>query len=254
MKRRSLWLPAIAALILLTAIAPAYSSEFVVCTVEEDQKSPAIAYNSKADEFLVVWEDYVWKSIGTLGIAAQRVGLNGSLIGQSFAVVGEWFTFRPFTNPDLVYNPTANEYLLVWEYAHTADDHHIYARRLPSTIKAPEEVIGSDHIHIADTGKSEGNPQVAFNPTDNEYLIAWEETTVQTVTVGSGTMEVEQTRVYGQRLSATGSLIGGHISILNEATDQLHPAAAFNPHYAVKHSPAFSPCISRRLVIASLVK
>jgi len=59
---------------------------------------------------------------------------------------------------------------------------------------------------------------------------------VQTVTVGSGTMEVEQTRVYGQRLSATGSLIGGHISILDESADQLHPAAAFNStqgHYLI---------------------
>ena len=227
MKRRSLWLPAIAALIVLTAIAPAYSSEFVVCTVEEDQKSPAIAYNSTADEFLVVWEDYVWKSIGTLGIAAQRVGLNGSLIGQSFAVVGEWFTFRPFTNPDLVYNPTANEYLLVWEYAHTADDHHIYARRLPSTIKAPEEVIGSDHIHIADTPSYESNPQVAFNPTDNEYLIVWEHRHLQTITTGSGTIDIIQNDIYGQRLSAAGSILGSPLLIATTSLDQSAPAVVF---------------------------
>jgi hypothetical protein len=222
-KRTPLWLTAIATLILFTAIVPAYSSEFILRTVEEDQKSPAIAYNSKADEFLVVWDDYVWKAIGTLGIAAQRTGAHGNLIGESFAVVGEWFTFRPFTNPDLVYNPSSNEYLLVWQYGQSSDDHHIYAIRLSSNGAA----IGDDHIHVADTSQFESNPQVAYNPTDNEYLIVWEHRNVQTITTGSGTIDIIENDIYGQRLSAAGSLLGGPIEISATSLDQSAPSVAF---------------------------
>ena len=116
MKQKPLWLLLIAAILLLTIIPPASSSEFLVRTVEEDQVNPAIAFNSDSDEFLVVWEDYVWQSIGTLGIAAQRIDTNGTLIGESFPAVGEWFTSRPFKNPSIAYNPSSNEYLLVWQY------------------------------------------------------------------------------------------------------------------------------------------
>ena len=223
MKRKPFWLIIIATLLLLYATPPAYSSEFIVRTVEEDQVNPAIAFNSDADEFLVVWEDYVWQSIGTLGIAAQRIGVNGTLIGESFPAVGEWFFFRSFQNPDIVYNPSANEYLLVWEYEQSSDDHHIYARRLSSTGAA----IGSDHIHIADTSKFESNPQVAYNSTDNEYLIIWEHRNVDSITTGSGTIDIIQNDIHGQRVSSNGSVLGSPIVITNGSLDQSTPSVAF---------------------------
>ena len=232
MKQKPFWFILIAALLLLTISPPVYGSEFLVRTVEEDQVNPAIDYNSSSDEFLVVWEDYVWQSIGTLGIAAQRIGVNGSLIGESFAVVGEWLTSRPFKNPDIAYNPTAHEYLLVWEYGLSSDDHHIYAMRLSSTGTA----IGSNHIHIADTAKFESNPKVAFNPTDNEYLIVWEHRNIDSITTGSGTIDIIQNDIHGQRLSSTGSLLGGPILIATTSLDQSAPAVAFgssNGNYLV---------------------
>ena len=222
MKRKPFWLLLIAALLLLTIIPFVYSSEFAVNTVEEDQVNPAVAFNTDTDEFLVVWEDYAWQSIGTLGIAAQRIGSNGNLIGEAFPAVGEWLTSRPFQHPAIVYNPSAHEYLLVWEYGHAEDDHHIYARRLPSTVKATEDAIGSDHIHIAaSTSKFESNPKVAYNPTDNEYLIVWQE---RNIPIG---YEYCLTKTSGQRLSSNGALLGSHININTDFTEQCFPAVAF---------------------------
>jgi len=225
MKRKLFWLILIAALLLLTIIPPVYGSEFVVHSVEEDQISPAVAFNNTSDEFLVVWEEYYWKGIKVWGITGQRISENGNHIGETFPVVGDFFHL--FTNPHLVYNPSAHEYLLVWEhYEHESDDHHIYARRLSSNGAA----IGSD-IHIAaDTSKFECNPQVAYNPTDNEYFIVWQE---RNIPIG---YEYCLKKISGQRLSSTGSLLGSHISILDEFTDQLYPAVAFNSaqgHYLI---------------------
>jgi len=222
MKKKPFWLTLIASLLLLATIPPVYSSEFAVNTVEEDQVNPAIAFNTDTDDFLVVWEDYAWKLIGTLGIAAQRIGSNGNLIGEAFPAVGEWLTSCLFQHPAIAYNPSAHEYLLVWEYGHAEDDHHIYARRLPSTVKATEDAIGSDHIHIAaSTSKFESNPKVAYNPTDKEYLIVWQE---RNIPIG---YEYCLTKTSGQRLSSNGALLGSHININTDFTEQCFPAVAF---------------------------
>ena len=221
MKKKPSWLTLIATLLLLAIIPPAYSSEFIVRTVEEDQVNPAIAFNSDADEFLVVWEDYYWKGIFLWGIAGQRIHAHGSPIGgETIAVVGEFFHL--FVNPDIVYNPTANEYLIVWEYEQSSDDHHIYARRFPSTFEDTADAIGSDHIHIAaSTSKFESNPKVAYNPTDNEYLIVWQE---RNIPIG---YEYCLTKTSGQRLSSNGVLLGSHININTDFTEQCFPAVAF---------------------------
>ncbi len=70
---------------------------------------PALAYNTQTHEFLVVWQAETIAS-GAFEVWGRRVSAHGVPLGSAFRIsmagVGE--------QPDVAYNPTANEYLVVW--------------------------------------------------------------------------------------------------------------------------------------------
>jgi len=74
------------------------------------QLKPSIAYNPDRQEYLVVWynERPVYPDI-----KAQRVGVDGQLVGGPCYIAGGEGAKRRY--PDVVYNPTHQEYLVVWE-------------------------------------------------------------------------------------------------------------------------------------------
>ena len=140
-----------------------------------------------------------------------RVGSDGTPIGSEFGIAtSDKYEF----SPAVTYNPTANEFLVVWEHWDTVDDHDIYARRVGSD----GSLIGSD-ISIATLINSESNPDVAYNSADDEYLIVWERRE------GSG--DASHLDVYGQRLDADGSLLGEPLLIGYGLLNQLAPTVAY---------------------------
>ncbi len=75
-----------------------------------DNHSPAVAYNSHHDEYLVVW----YNDRGpTRDIFARRVRADGTLL-SSFTITHN-ANFWNY-NPDIAYSPKHDEYLVVWTY------------------------------------------------------------------------------------------------------------------------------------------
>ncbi len=75
-----------------------------------DNHSPAVAYNSHHDEYLVVW----YNDRGpTRDVFARRVRADGTLL-SSFTITHN-ANFWNY-NPDLAYSPKHDEYLVVWTY------------------------------------------------------------------------------------------------------------------------------------------
>jgi hypothetical protein len=156
-----------------------------------DANEPAVAYNSLRDEFLVVW-------MGThqldnlhpheLEIFGQRVsGWNGALIGNPLRIsfMGDIKdpSFR-VRQPDVVYNQTRDEYLVVWTGADSAgslvaEEFEIFGQRLvyddhdeliSKGLRTRISLMGSD-------GKKEydaANPAAAYDSKKDEYLIVWD--------------------------------------------------------------------------------
>jgi hypothetical protein len=110
------------------------------------------------------------------------------------------------TEPSVAYNPTADEYLVVW----TGDDNtsplvndefEIFAQRFSGS-GAP---LGL-RIRVSEQG-ADGNasyralsPSVAYNPTSREYLVAW----------AGSTGPSGEPEIWAQRLSASGAEVGGN--------------------------------------------
>ena len=135
----------------------------------------------------------------------------------------------------VAYNPSANEYLVVW----VGDDNtlplvdnerEIFAQRVSATGAS----LGG-RIRVSDMGPDGSGiydaalPSVAYNPAANEYLVAWqgEDNTAMLV---DGEYEI-----FGQRLSAAGAAVGANdfrISDMgpngNTTYEASHPTVAYS--------------------------
>ncbi len=174
----------------------------------------AVAYNSTADEYFVVWQGE--EDSGPLGAPQQEihgqridaatgteVGTNDFRISDMGSESGGWFG----SWPDVAYNPIDDEYLVVWWGSDTTPGFgvwEIFGQRIDGTTGAE---IGTNDFRISDMGPGVPpgggggafTPTVVHNPNDNEYLVVWEGR--DTLTAG--------VEIHGQRIDAsTGTEVG----------------------------------------------
>ena len=149
---------------------------------------PAIAYNSAAQQYLVVWTGAESNtSTEPMRIYGQfidaKTGLeiasNDFLIGQT---PGEAHADRDAYAPALAYNSVDDEFLVAWVGAQpgtTFTESEVYAQRLSadgSTVGSAFQIsqCGAPGDGLADVGSTFGAPlSLAYNPTDNQYLVVW---------------------------------------------------------------------------------
>ncbi|NOK59876.1 MAG: hypothetical protein GFH27_549291n68 [Chloroflexi bacterium AL-W] len=201
---------------------------------------PAVIYNSTDDEYLVVWrgnlaEDRSFEITGQrLSATGERVGVNEFFISDMGSDEGggdERFAAR---EPDVTYNATDNEYLVVWSGDDKVpplvdNDFEIFGQRLAG---ATGTEVGVNDFRISNMGP-DGNtnfntvhPTVAYNKTAGEYLVAW-----------SGGFDSEfdalEYGIYAQRLSAAGEERGDDFRVSDEQDGigfwANYPGVAYNP-------------------------
>ena len=202
-----------------------------------DAIEPAVAYNSADDEYFVVWAadnitDYDYEIYG------RRLDSDGSLVGflVRISVMGPEndSNYRAY-HPSVVYNSTENEYLVVW-YGDTNTgslvngENEIWGRRLSNTA----ELLGDGQFRISsmgfdgDASYDAFDPDVAYNSTNNEYMVVWEgDSSAYDITDG-------EFEIFGQRLNASGGSMAGdfritHVGDNNDpARDAADPAIAYD--------------------------
>ena len=148
----------------LVAMAPTLDPAFIMVWVEaESNHEPAIAYNPRHSEYLVVW----WNDRGaTRDIYARRVGVDGTLKSW-FAVVSSPNVWKWL--PAVAYSPVEDEYLIVFTHKLSTSDYDIGARRVKwdGSWMGPEFPISQD-------ADKQWYPAVAYNSTNDEYLVVYE--------------------------------------------------------------------------------
>jgi hypothetical protein len=153
-----------------------------------DAYSPDIVYNNVSNEFLVVWyaDDNVGGHVaGEFEIYGQRVNAStGAEVGVNDFQISETgvpgFATRAAQFPRVTYNPTLNQYLVVFSAdpatgAYVGNEFEIFGQTLSSTGVA----IGSDDFIISNMGPIGNNnfdafhPDVAYFASENAYAVAW---------------------------------------------------------------------------------
>ena len=206
-------------------------------SVEHDAAHEGVAYNSDADQYLVVWD--ADQSVpgdaplfnGKHEIFGQLLDGDGTRIGSEFLVATAGGASDPAwdaTNPVAIYNSVSDQYLVVYVAPvatnATAAKTEIFARRV-STNGAP---IGNP-IRISRTGidsnlrRDSREPGVAYNASDNEYLVVWQS---EESDMGS---RVEH-EIYAQRLNGpTAVPLGAPIRVSTMGPNGSTAFDAFDP-------------------------
>jgi hypothetical protein len=178
------------------------STKFPIVQADGDQQFPALAHNSDADEYLLVWADYRNRDTTEWDIWAQRLSSTGTPIGQPFVISED-----PESQllPKVVYNLINKEYLIVWYGKFSDTDRDIYARRVSSTGQLRGDRISVSVIR----GVNEIHPDIAYNSRSNEYLVVW---------IDNRTAPYYD--VYGQRLANEGAKLGNPITITTTTNEK----------------------------------
>jgi hypothetical protein len=140
-------------------------SNFVEIRVDDiPNLNPAVAYNSRQREFLVVWEEHIHGNC--VAIYGRRVALSGHVIGSAFPIAEE--DLRQYSLPDVAYSPAEDHYLVAWAYKFSADDYDIWARAVGG------DGVPGQYVEIDTDYEKDWYPAVAYNSQANEFLVVYE--------------------------------------------------------------------------------
>ncbi len=205
-----------------------------------DAFNPAVAYNSIADEYLVVWDgdDNTAALVNNENeVFAQRISAAGAEIGGDIRISemgadGD-INFAAF-NPSVAVDTRSNQYLIAWQgddsVAPLVDEEvEVFVQRLSATgIEVGGDTRISDMGPDGNTAFGAFSPAVAYNATADEYLVAWHGDD------NTGALVDNENEIFVQRLSSGAVELGGDTRISDMGPDgnpafvATFPAIAFD--------------------------
>jgi hypothetical protein len=179
-----------------------------------DQRQPAVAYNSVDNEYLVVWADLRKQEARGWEIYGQRVSADGQRLGYNFRLSGAR-AVRDEWRPAVAFGLADSAYVVFWMDSRR--------RNTPGTdvfgqlVDANGERVGHN-FGITSTALTEkpgdprfvpiGGPAVAYNSTGNEFLVVWPD--------GREKAPYRPKVIYGQRLTPNGERVNDPFRISGE--------------------------------------
>ncbi|MDY6874869.1 MAG: hypothetical protein SWK90_01510 [Chloroflexota bacterium] len=188
--------------------------EIVISAAADDQYSPDVAYNERVNQWLVAWHDYRNQGASGADIYAQRVrGADGSLAGQgNFIIYDGPHNQRSVAlaaRPSLL----GAEYLAVWGDQRSDDGQEVVGQRIGALLGT----LNWHDFNISAPLESQENPRVAYNSTDQQFLVAWQDE------------RDGDSDIYAQIVLTTGIPITGNVVVQDEAHQLVDPAVAYSP-------------------------
>lgn len=148
----------------LAPAAPPLSGYIRIEEATVDTLSPAVAYNSNRDEFLVVWEQHIHG--GEVAIFGRRVSTSGETIGGSFPVAH--YSLQPFYRPAVAYSPKQDSYLVVWHRKYSSVDYDVWG------IPVSGSGVPGALFYIDNDLHQDWYPAIAYNGQADEFLVVFE--------------------------------------------------------------------------------
>ena len=135
---------------------------WVAAGVGAERRYPDVAYNSQANEYLVVWEE------DEVDIRGQRISATGGLVGGAFDIVLGIGGSSSCWQPAVAYASTENKYLVVVQVDSLAGS-AIGAQALNGDGSA----WGTYFDIEPPTADQKWYPDLAYNRLFNEFLVVW---------------------------------------------------------------------------------
>ncbi|MBM7867804.1 hypothetical protein GTO89_14255 [Heliobacterium gestii] len=203
---------------------------FVICNngdqddvyMTANQYDPVVAFDSQNEKYLVVWQDF--RSFHHNDIYGQFVNADGALAGPASAINMPISTSAEEKyDPALAYDDMNHRFLVVWQQGDYGSQ-DIYGKLISVSSSSPPASLPDLPISTAPNNQS--NPAVAFNSTDQKFLVVWsDERNTST-----------NQDIYGQLVNADGSLdpAGGSSAanrVIQATTErEVGASVAYNPH------------------------
>lgn len=153
----------------------ASASNFSVTKANGDQKSPAIAFDSANERFLVVWSD---SRNGNWDIYGQILNADGSIYNGSpdFVVSND---LNSQNGPSAAFDSGNNRYLVVWHdnRKFSASEVDIYGQFISMTGQLVNRAnsTASDNFVISDNASQQFSPSVAYDAGGKRFLAVWQD-------------------------------------------------------------------------------
>jgi hypothetical protein len=178
-----------------------------------DRCDPDVAYDSKHNNYLVVWQ----QKVGTDFTVHGRLFSPGSYLGSdiSFSTLAS----SAATPPAVDYAYTSDEFLVVWAYWSSGVNSSIISQRITydGTKVGANFTIMQGHDSISDY-----NPDIAYNLARNEYLVVY--TRLDTAAPGGPNKDI-----FGWRLTHDQVKLGSELMIAYFTPQELAPRVAALP-------------------------
>lgn len=173
------------------------STSYVIASTPSDELAPRVAAGID-DRMLTVWERY--------GGGITDYDLYGSWSHPTAAVFPVVTAEQDQRGASVAGDPSG-AYLFAWHDTRSGNA-DIYA-----------QLLQGDSFVVTQAANDQKNPEVAYNPDDEEFLIVWQD----------GRHDPDNADVYAQRVSATGVLVGDAFTITTSPYRQLTPYVAYAP-------------------------
>jgi len=183
-----------------------------------ERRYPDVAYNSKDNQYLIVWEEvsgnrnYVRSQRFSADLTPQPEGVQ--TLYADYSIIGVC------GYPAVAHAYTSNKYLVVWEYT----DIFVGATSIFGGMVAangqPVPPIGGLIISQDPGGQWRWNPDLAYNRHANGFLVVWQQY--------DGTSDWD---IYGQLVNGDGSILPGFppIQVAWYIQSSMTPAVAAIP-------------------------
>ena len=149
---------------------------FISAGPDHDRRFPDVAYDSKNDQYLVVWEDYdAGSMVPGYGIHGRRVSGTGLVIDNTDIVIRSKGSIYSAQEPAVEYAYSSSTFLVVW--TETFHPSPLQKDILGQIIGVNGALQGGQITISDDTGNGDYRqaPDIAYDRIDNRFLVVFEQ-------------------------------------------------------------------------------
>jgi hypothetical protein len=197
-----------------------YGSDFVICDDPNSQWEASVAYDSVNKKYLVVWQDY--RNSGTpdqgSDIYGQLVKADGGFDGGNFVISD---ASHNQYSPSVAYDSVNHRYLVAWVDDRTSGTTglDIYGQVINADGTPYYTTSTKDNFVISSATAGQFQPSVAYASANQKYIVVWADDRNAANT---------DRDIYGQFVTAAGSLDGSNFVICDDADLQSSPSVAYD--------------------------